>query len=131
MSMFLVEGRNPHETRGQYVLSIESAVAIMEEMKQDFQKVKIYEKVDGEYVTSVRWEREMTNEEWFNGLTTKEKAKWLCDVREHCYYCGAKQIPDRVHCPFGNDKCMNNPHEFEMWLQEEHKDGQDGTEDET
>ena len=63
----------------------------------------------------------MTNDEWLNGMNTKEKAKWLCDVSDHCYYCGAKQIPDREHCPFGNDKCMNNPHEFEAWLREEHK----------
>lgn len=29
--------------------------------------------------------------------------------------------PYREHCPFGNDKCMNNPHEFEAWLKEKHE----------
>ena len=44
MAMYLIEGRGTHETRGQYVLSKESAYAIFEEMKQDFPKVNIYEK---------------------------------------------------------------------------------------
>ena len=39
--MYLVEGRNPKETRGQYVLTKEAAYAILEEMKQDFIKVNI------------------------------------------------------------------------------------------
>lgn len=107
MSMFLVEGRNPHETRGQYVLSIEAAVAIMEEMKQDFQKVKIYEKVDGEYVTSVRWEREMTNEEWLETLTTKKKAEQLCII-----------LPELA---YENDGIWDAKI-IEEWLKEKHKE---------
>ena len=78
--MYLVEGRNPKETRGQYVLSIESAYAIMEEMKQDFQKVNIYEKTNGEYKRIEKWERLLSNREWVNSLSNDEFSAWLADV---------------------------------------------------
>lgn len=78
--MYLVEGRNPKETRGQYVLSIESAYAILEEMKQDFSKVNIYEKVDGEYKRIEKWEREQTNYDWLNSLPIEEQAEAMANL---------------------------------------------------
>ena len=78
--MYLVEGRNPKETRGQYVLSIDSAYAILEEMKQDFQKVNIYEKTNGEYKRIEKWERLLSNREWVNSLSNDEFSAWLADV---------------------------------------------------
>lgn len=78
--MYLVEGRNPKETRGQYVLSIDSAYAILEEMKQDFQKVNIYEKTNGEYKRIEKWKRLLSNREWVNSLSNDEFSAWLADV---------------------------------------------------
>lgn len=78
--MYLVEGRNAHETRGQYVLSKESAYAILEEMKKDFQKVNIYEKTDGEYKRIKKWERLLSNREWVSSLSDDEFSAWLADV---------------------------------------------------
>lgn len=78
--MYLVEGRNPKETRGQYVLTKESAYAILEEMKQDFQKVNIYEKTNGEYKRIEKWERLLFNREWVNNLSDDEFSAWLADV---------------------------------------------------
>ena len=73
--MYLIEGRGLHETRGQYVLSIESAYAIAEEMKNDFPKVNIYAKENGEYKRIEKWERPMTRDEWLCSLTTEERAE--------------------------------------------------------
>lgn len=75
MTMYLVEGRLNHETRGQYVLSKESAYAIAEEMKNDFPKVNIYAKENGEYKRIEKWERPMTRDEWLCSLTTEERAE--------------------------------------------------------
>ena len=61
-----------------------------------------------------------TNEEWFNCLSTKEKAKWLDKVAENC--C---QICDRenrelcrkniaIGCKF------ENAEKWEMWLKQPH-----------
>ena len=80
MSMYLVEGRNLHETRGQYVLTLDSACAIFEEMKQDFQKVNIYEKVSGEYQRIEKWERELTNYDWLNSLPIDEQAEAIAKL---------------------------------------------------
>jgi RecJ-like exonuclease len=65
-------------------------------------------------------EIEVTNEEWLEQASTEEKAKFILDIKEHCYYCGAKQIPDRERCPFRDGKCRNNLHEFLGWLKEKH-----------
>ena len=62
----------------------------------------------------------MTNEEWFCQLPTEQKAEWICSVHEKCYYCGAKRVSDREHCPFGDGKCRNNKHEFALWLKQPH-----------
>ena len=78
--MYLVEGRNPKETRGQYVLTKEAAYAILEEMKQDFIKVNIYEKTNGEYKRIEKWERLLSNREWANSLSNDEFSAWLADV---------------------------------------------------
>ena len=39
MTMYLVEGRAKHETRGQYVLTLPAAYKIYDEMKKDFQSL--------------------------------------------------------------------------------------------
>ena len=78
--MYLVEGRNAHETRGQYVLSKEAAYAIFEEMKLDFLKVNIYEKENGEYKRIEKYEREQTEREWLNSLSDEEFAEWIENV---------------------------------------------------
>lgn len=78
--MYLVEGRNAHETRGQYVLTKKAAYAILEEMKQDFFKVNIYEKVNGEYKRIEKWERPQTNYDWLNSLPIEEQAEAMANL---------------------------------------------------
>lgn len=78
--MYLVEGRNSKETRGQYVLTKEAAYAILEEMKEDFFKVNIYEKVDGEYKRIEKWERKQTNYDWLNSLPMEEQAEAISNL---------------------------------------------------
>ena len=57
---------------------------------------------------------EQTNEEWFIRLSTEDKAYFLNNVADACYYCGQKGISENENCPFG--KCRNNPQEIEEWL---------------
>lgn len=106
--MYLVEGRNPKETRGQYVLTKESAYAILEEMKQDFLKVNIYEKENGEYKRIEKYEREQTEREYLNSLSDEEFAEWILDVSDECFDCGKS---DNGDCPFGKAQgvctCIN------------------------
>lgn len=80
MTMYLVEGRNLNETRGQYVLTKVSAYSIFEEMKKDFKKVSIYEKENGEYKRIEKYERPFTNNDWLNSLTIEDKAEVLRDM---------------------------------------------------
>ena len=77
--MYLVEGRNAHETRGQYVLSKEAAHAIFKEMQNDFLKVNIYEKVDGEYKRIEKWERVQTEREYIQTCNTEQLAEALLE----------------------------------------------------
>ena len=65
--------------------------------------------------------KEQINEEWFCSLTTEQKAYFLNNVADGCYYCGMKDITDNKNCPFG--KCRNNPQEIAEWLKEKHTDG--------
>ena len=62
----------------------------------------------------------MTEQEWIHTMNTKQLAEWICSVHEKCYYCGAKRVSDREHCPFGDGKCRNNKHEIAMWLKQPH-----------
>ena len=53
----------------------------------------------------------VTNEEWFNGLSITEKAKWFCD-----------HITCSDGCPF-NKQCLNEDMGrklWQKWLLEEH-----------
>ena len=63
-----------------------------------------------------------TNEEWLKQCDTEQLAEWIFRVREKCYYCGARQIPDREHCAFGDEFCRNNRHEFVEWLKQPHRE---------
>ena len=38
----------------------------------------------------------MTNEEWFCGLSTEEKAKWLTNHSKFIYECGQKQVAPKT-----------------------------------
>jgi len=61
-----------------------------------------------------------TNEEWFIRLSTEDKAYFLNNVADACYYCGMKDIDNNKNCPFG--KCRNNPQEIAEWLKQPHKE---------
>lgn len=119
--MYLVEGRNPKETRGQYVLTKESAYAILEEMKQDFLKVNIYEKENGEYKRIEKYEREQTEREYLNSLSDEEFAEWILGVSDECFDCGKS---DNGDCPFGKAQgvctCINKD-SVVKWLKQPHK----------
>ena len=68
-------------------------------------------------------EVEMTNEEWFASLSTKEKAKWMFRLTYKCYWCGREYADTKKYnekeCPF--HKCLDDSKGFEKWLKEKHK----------
>ena len=62
------------------------------------------------------WDKErkanMTNEQWFCSLSTKEKAKWLSRHSRFIYGCGQKgQIPKALY-----------EEDWEFWLKEKNND---------
>ena len=67
----------------------------------------------------------MTNEEWLDRKSTKEKAEWLFKLTYKCYWCGREYTPrslslyNEKECPF--KKCMKDKKDFENWLKEIHK----------
>lgn len=69
---------------------------------------------------------EMTNEEWLDRKSTKEKAEWLFKLTYKCYWCGREYTPrslslyNEKECPF--KKCMKDKKDFEKWLKEKHDD---------
>lgn len=62
-----------------------------------------------------------TNEEWFDTLSTKEKAEWLDKVAENCcQICDEKNREScrgniAIGCKFENAK------KWEIWLKQPHK----------
>lgn len=64
----------------------------------------------------------MTNEEWLDGLSTKEKAKWLDKVAENC--CQICDEENRELCR-GNIAIgckFENAEKWEMWLKQPHRE---------
>lgn len=65
-------------------------------------------------------EVEQTNEEWFAGLSTKEKAKWLFRLTYKCYWCGREYDKTKKYnekdCPF--HRCLDDSKGFKKWLKE-------------
>ena len=111
--MYVVEGRNQKETRGQYVVTKESAYAIFEEMKQDFPKVNIYEKIDEEYKHIEKWERVQTNYDWLNSLPIEEQAEEMSNLafKIATYYNGWRKP----------DNSLYTKEHWLNWLKEVHK----------
>ena len=89
--MYLVEGRNQHETRGQYVLSIDAAQAVFREMQSDFYKVSIYKKVKGEYTRIEKWERPLTHKDFFRTANTDELADEIYEL-----VCCSNELLQRI-----------------------------------
>ena len=63
----------------------------------------------------MEWEKKrkanMTNEEWFNGLSITEKAKWLSRHSRFMYNCGEKHaMPKFMY-----------EEDFVQWLKEKHE----------
>ncbi len=77
------------------------------------------------YLDDIDGKEPKTNEEWFDGLSTKEKAEWLFKLTYKCYWCGREYTPrsqslfNEKECPF--KKCMKDKKDFEKWLKEIHK----------
>ena len=62
----------------------------------------------------------MTNEEWFNGLSTEEKAEFLIASIKKCKSCASGISVDEVqHCPFGECGCHFKD-EVVKWLKQPH-----------
>ena len=64
----------------------------------------------------MEWEKKrkanMTNEDWFCGLSTEEKAKWLSSHSQFMYNCGEKQaMPKTMY-----------EEDFVQWLKEKHNE---------
>lgn len=62
----------------------------------------------------------LTNEEWFNTLSTKEKAEWLDKVAENC--CQICDEENRELCR-GNIAIgckFENAKKWELWLKQPH-----------
>lgn len=56
-------------------------------------------------------EIEVTNEEWFCGLSTEEKAKFFKGISEKCLNCGGTIEYDEIgECPFG--RCRTGLNEY-------------------
>ena len=74
--------------------------------------------------TECKYYQPMTNEEWFDTLSTKEKAEWLFKLTYKCYWCGREYTPrspslyNEKECPF--KKCMKDKKDFEKWLKQPH-----------
>lgn len=56
-------------------------------------------------------EIDLTNEEWFGTLSTKEKAKWLSRHSQFMYECGQKQVAPKIMYE----------EDWEWWLKEKHE----------
>ena len=54
---------------------------------------------------------EQTNEEWFDGLSTKEKAKWLSRHSQFMYGCGQMETTPKIMYE----------EDWEYWLKEKHE----------
>ena len=54
--------------------------------------------------------KKQTNEEWFCGLSTEEKAEWLSNRDEFIYDCGQRSLTPKIM-----DK-----DEWEEWLKQPH-----------
>lgn len=65
-------------------------------------------------------EGNMTNEEWFNTLTTEEKAEFLKQIIKSCGWCLDGGNPP--FCLLSGNKCFFNDGEFVEWLKGEHHD---------
>ena len=76
----------------------------------------------------IAWDKErkanMTNEQWFCGLPTKEKAKWMFRLTYKCYWCGREYDKTKKYnekeCPF--HKCLDDSKVFEKWLKQPHRE---------
>ena len=64
-------------------------------------------------------EHEQTNEEWFCGLSTEEKAEWLLNTFDLCG-AGCSNCFVQKFCFLGNDKTLKEM--FVEWLKEKHND---------
>ena len=62
----------------------------------------------------------MTNEEWFCGLSTEEKAKWLDKVAENCCQICDEENREicRSHIAWGCK--FENAKKWEKWLKQPH-----------
>ena len=56
------------------------------------------------------YEIELTNEEWFCGLSTEEKAKWLSQRSEILYDCGQRDVFPKIMYE----------EDWEWWLKQPH-----------
>lgn len=65
----------------------------------------------------IKWDKErkanMTNEEWFCGLSTEEKVTALLDLRE--------RIRQKMRAELGSENKFHRGDYYREWLKEKHK----------
>ena len=63
----------------------------------------------------IKWDKErkanMTNEQWFCGLSTEDKAKWLSQRSQILYDCGQRDVFPKIMYE----------EDWEYWLKEKHE----------
>jgi hypothetical protein len=77
----------------------------------------------GEYdVCKVRLAKEeQTNEEWFDTLSTKEKAKWLDKVAENCCQICDEENRELCRGNIATGCKFENAEKWELWLKQPHR----------
>jgi DnaJ-class molecular chaperone len=64
---------------------------------------------------------DMTNEEWFDTLPTKEKAEWLDKVAENCCQICDEENRELCRANIATGCKFENAEKWEMWLKEKHE----------
>ena len=62
----------------------------------------------------------MTNEEWFDTLSTKEKAKWLDKVAENCCQICDEENRELCRGNIATGCKFENAKKWELWLKQPH-----------
>ena len=79
---------------------------------------------DKNYCEKYERNREQTNEEWFCGLSTEEKARFLVGAIKDCGWCLDGGQPRKwSFCGDSMESCpAESVEKMEQWLKEKHND---------
>lgn len=66
-------------------------------------------------------DKQMDNEEWFDTLSTKEKAKWLDKVAENCCQICDEENRELCRGNIATGCKFENAEKWELWLKQPHR----------